>query len=118
MKEFSINISIPRFAEEQSLIKEKAQLLSSFLELCEKAPGSIIESDLQSFFDAYAQVEAIRHELSSSKWAHGREISKVADDILTASKAKFDELGICIQCAYDSENIEKLKGFEQIRAVF
>lgn len=50
MKEFSINLSIPRFTEEQSLIKEKTQLLSSFLELCEMAPDSIIESDLQSFF--------------------------------------------------------------------
>lgn len=70
------------------------------------------------FFDAYAQVEAIRQELSSSKRAHGREIGKVAADVLMSSKAKFDELGICIQCAYDNENVEKLKGFEQIRVVF
>ena len=118
MKEFSIDISIPRFKEEQTVIRESAQLLNSFLELCEKAPDSVIESDLQLFFDTYRRLDAIHQDLSSSKWSHGCEMGNVAETILMTSKSKFDDLGICIQCAFDNDRVEMLKGFDQICAVF
>ena len=118
MKEIKLTISVPRFKEEQSVISENTRLLSEFLELCENSPDKIIESDLQSFFDAYTRLETIHQELASSSWAHGRDMSKIVKDVLTTSKSTFDDLGVSIQCVYDNDSIERLKGFEQIRAVF
>jgi hypothetical protein len=118
MRETNISFSIPRYREEQSVLKECARSLDAFLDLCENAPEKIREPDLQSFFDTYTQMETIQKELSLSEWPNGREISNVAKDILMRIKSKFDELGICIQCEYDNNNVEILKGFDKIRTVF
>ena len=118
MREINLTISIPRFKEEQSIISENTRLLNEFLELCENSPTRIVESDLQSFFDAYAQLETIHKELASSSWAHGRDMNKIVEDVLVTSKSAFDDLGISVQCVFDNDRIEKLSGFEKIRDVF
>ena len=118
MKKINIELTIPRYREEQAILKECARLLGAFLDLCENSPDRICESDVQSFFDTFTRMEAIQDELSSSKWPNGRELSNVAKDCLNTAKSRFDELGICIQCVYNNDHTERLTGFEQIRTVF
>ena len=118
MKKINLTISIPRFNEEQSAIKENTRLVGAFLDLCENSPDQVVESDIQSFFDAYGRLEAIYQELVLSEWAHGRDLSRVVKDVLATTKSAFDDLDISVQCRYDNDHTESLIGFEQIRKVF
>ena len=114
----SVNITIPRYVEEQTILKECTHLLGTFLDLCENSPEQICESNLHTFFDAYTHMEAIQQKLSLSKWPNGQEFSRIAKNVLDECKSRFDELEISIQHEYDDGHIEKLKGFEKIRAAF
>ena len=114
----TVNITIPRYAEEQTILKECTHSLELFLDLCENSPERVSESELQTFFDTYARIEAVQQELSLSKWPNGQEFSKIARDVLDKCKSRFDELGISIKCEYDNGHVAKLKGFEEIRSEF
>ena len=117
MREINLSFSVPQFAEEKASIQQCAQLMGTFLDLCDNSPQLVVESELRSFFDTYRKLENIQIRLSRSKWAHAHELGKSANKVLEECKTKFDDLGICVNCEYREDNIQKLKGFEQIRRV-
>ena len=113
-----ITFSIPRLNDEKSIIEENARLFDAFFNQCEDSPEKIVESDIQSFFDAYVKLEKLQRELISSQWAHCRELGGIVEDLLKTVKNRFDELGISVKCRFDFDHTEIFNTFEQIRTVF
>ena len=55
MRKRKITFSIPQLNYEKSIIKENAQILDAFFNHCENSPEKIVQSDIQSFLDAYTR---------------------------------------------------------------
>ena len=118
MKEKAINVSIPWPCNEKSIIRENIQLIDTFFNKCRNSPEKVIESDIQTFFDVYNELEEMQEDLLSSQWVHYHEYGEALKDTLNTIKNDFDELEISINCKFDFDCTEVLHTFDQIRTIF
>ena len=118
MKENTITVSIPRPCNENSIIKENIHLIDDFFVKCRNSPEKVIESDFQTFFDAYNKLEETQEELLLSQWAHYRAYGETLKSTLNNVKNNFDELKMTVRCNFDFDYTEVLHTFDQIRAMF
>ena len=118
MKEKTITVSIPQPCNEKSIIIENIHLMDNFFVKCRNSPEKVIESDFQTFFDAYNKLEEMLEELFLSQWSHYHEYGEVLRRTLDTAKSSFDELEMTVSCNFDFDHTEVLHTFDQIRKIF